>query len=43
MPLILVLYREKQANLWILRQSEFLDSQGYAEKPCLRVGSEEYV
>ena len=39
MPLILALGRQSQADFWIQGQpglqSEFQDSQGYTEKPCL--------
>ena len=38
MPLILALERQRQADLWVRGQqglqSEFQDSQGYAEEPC---------
>jgi hypothetical protein len=40
MPLIPALGRQRQADLWVRGQpglqSEFQDSQGYTEKPCLR-------
>ena len=39
MPLIPALGRQRQADFWVLGQpglqSEFQDSQGYTEKPCL--------
>jgi hypothetical protein len=39
MPLIPALGRQKQVDFWIWGlpslQSEFQDSQGYTEKPCL--------
>jgi hypothetical protein len=39
-PLIPALGRQKQADFWVWGQpglqSEFQDSQGYTEKPCLR-------
>jgi hypothetical protein len=39
MPLIPALWRQTQANFWVQGQSglqsEFQDSQGYTEKPCL--------
>jgi hypothetical protein len=39
MPLILALGRQRQADFWVQGQpglqSEFQDSQGYTEKPCL--------
>jgi hypothetical protein len=39
MPLIPALGRQRQANFWVRGQpglqSEFQDSQGYTEKPCL--------
>jgi hypothetical protein len=39
MPLIPALGRQRQADFWIRGQpglqSEFQDSQGYTEKPCL--------
>jgi len=39
-PLILVLRRQRQADFWVRGQpglqSEFQDSQGYTEKPCLK-------
>jgi hypothetical protein len=39
MPLIPALGRQGQANFWVQGQpglqSEFQDSQGYTEKPCL--------
>jgi hypothetical protein len=39
MPLIPALGRQRQADFWVQGQpglqSEFQDSQGYAEKPCL--------
>jgi hypothetical protein len=39
-PLIPALGRQRQADFWIRGQpdlqSEFQDSQGYAEKPCLQ-------
>jgi hypothetical protein len=38
--LIAALGRQRQANFWVRRQaglqSEFQDSQGYTEKPCLK-------
>jgi hypothetical protein len=38
-PLIPALGRQRQADFWVLGQpglqSEFQDSQGYTEKPCL--------
>jgi hypothetical protein len=40
MPLIPVRGRQRQVNFWVRGQrglqSEFQDSQGYTEKPCLR-------
>ena len=40
MPLIPALGRQKQADFWVQGQpglqSEFQDSQGYTEKPCLK-------
>jgi hypothetical protein len=40
MPLIPVLGRQRQADFWVRGQpglqSEFQDSQGYTEKPCLQ-------
>jgi hypothetical protein len=39
MPLIPALGRQRQTDLWVRGQpglqSEFQDSQGYTEKPCL--------
>jgi hypothetical protein len=39
MPLIPALRRQRQADFWVRGrpglQSEFQDSQGYREKPCL--------
>jgi hypothetical protein len=39
MPLITALGRQRQADFWVRGQpglqSEFQDSQGYTEKPCL--------
>jgi hypothetical protein len=39
MPLIPALRRQRQADFWVQGQpglqSEFQDSQGYTEKPCL--------
>jgi hypothetical protein len=39
MPLIPALWRQRQADFWVPGQpglqSEFQDSQGYTEKPCL--------
>jgi hypothetical protein len=39
MPLILALGRQRQVDFWVRGQpglqSEFHDSQGYTEKPCL--------
>jgi hypothetical protein len=39
MPLIPALGRQRQADFWVggqpVLQSEFQDSQGYTEKPCL--------
>jgi hypothetical protein len=39
MPLIPALGRQRQADFWVWGQpglqSEFQDSQGYTEKPCL--------
>jgi hypothetical protein len=39
MPLISALGRQRQADFWVRGQpglqSEFQDSQGYTEKPCL--------
>jgi hypothetical protein len=39
MPLIPALERQRQADFWVQGQpglqSEFQDSQGYTEKPCL--------
>jgi hypothetical protein len=39
MPLILALGRQRQEDFWVhgqpVLQSEFQDSQGYTEKPCL--------
>jgi hypothetical protein len=39
MPLIPALGRQRQADYWVWGQpslqSEFQDSQGYTEKPCL--------
>jgi hypothetical protein len=40
MPVIPALGRQKQADFWVRGQpglhSEFQDSQGYTEKPCLK-------
>jgi hypothetical protein len=40
MPLIPALGRQRQADFWVRGQlglqSEFQDSQGYTEKPCLK-------
>jgi hypothetical protein len=40
MPLIPALGRQRQVDFWVQGQpglqSEFQDSQGYAEKPCLK-------
>jgi hypothetical protein len=40
MPLIPALGRQRQADFWVRGQaglqSEFQDSQGYTEKPCLQ-------
>jgi hypothetical protein len=40
MPLIPALGRQRQADFWVWGQpglqSEFQDSQGYTEKPCLK-------
>jgi hypothetical protein len=40
MPLIPALGRQRQAYFWVRGktslQSEFQDSQGYTEKPCLK-------
>jgi hypothetical protein len=40
MPLILALGRQMQADFWVRGQpglqSEFQNSQGYTEKPCLK-------
>jgi hypothetical protein len=40
MTLIPALGRQRQADLWVWDQpglqSEFQDSQGYTEKPCLK-------
>jgi hypothetical protein len=40
MPLIPALVRQRQADFWVRGQpglqSEFQDSQGYTEKPCLK-------
>jgi hypothetical protein len=40
MPLIPALRRQRQADFWVRGQpglqSEFQDSQGYTEKPCLK-------
>jgi hypothetical protein len=41
MTLTLGLERQRQVDLWVwsqsgLLQSEFQDSQGYTEKPCLK-------
>jgi hypothetical protein len=40
MPLIPPLGRQRQADFWVWGQSglqsEFQDSQGYTEKPCLK-------
>jgi hypothetical protein len=39
-PLIPALWRQRQADIWVQGQpglqSEFQDSQGYTEKPCLK-------
>jgi hypothetical protein len=39
MPLMPALGRQRQADFWVQGQpglqSEFQDSQGYSEKPCL--------
>ena len=36
MPLIPAIERQRQADFWVWGQpSEFQDSQGYIEKPCL--------
>jgi hypothetical protein len=44
MPLISALRRQKQADFWVRGQpglqSEFQDSQGYTEKPCLKKNQE---
>jgi hypothetical protein len=41
-PLIPALWRQRQADFWVLGQpglqSVFQDSQGYTEKPCLAEG-----
>jgi hypothetical protein len=41
MPLIPVLGRQRQVDFWVRGQpglqSEFQDSQGYTEKPCLKI------
>jgi hypothetical protein len=38
-PLIPALWRQRQADIWVRGQcglqSEFQDSQGYKDKPCL--------
>jgi hypothetical protein len=43
MPLIPALGRQRQADFWVQGQpglqSEFQDSQGYTEKPCLELPS----
>jgi hypothetical protein len=40
MPLIPALGKQRQADFWVRGQpglqSEFQDSQGYTEKPCLK-------
>jgi hypothetical protein len=40
MPLIPALRRQRQVDFWVrgqpVLQSEFQDSQGYTEKPCLK-------
>jgi hypothetical protein len=40
MPLISALRRQRQADFWVQGQpglqSEFQDSPGYTEKPCLK-------
>jgi hypothetical protein len=40
MPLVPALGKQRQANFWVQGQpdlqSEFQDSQGYTEKPCLK-------
>ena len=45
MPLIPVLGRQRQVDFWVQGQpglqSEFQDSQGYTEKPCLKTKQEE--
>jgi hypothetical protein len=45
MPLIPALERQRQADFWVRGQpglqSEFQDSQGYTEKPCLKKNKEE--
>ena len=44
-PLIPAFGRQRQADFWVLGQpglqSEFQDSQGYTEKPCLQKSKEE--
>jgi hypothetical protein len=44
MPLIPALRGQRQADFWVRGQpglqSEFQDSQGYTEKPCLRKKNE---
>jgi hypothetical protein len=39
-PLIPAIWRQRQANFWVRGQpsleSEFQDSQGYTDKPCLK-------
>jgi hypothetical protein len=39
-PLVLALRRQRQVDFWVWGQpglqSEFQDSQGYTEKPCLK-------
>jgi hypothetical protein len=44
MPLIPALGRQRQVDFWVRGQprlqSEFQDSQGYAEKPCLKTNKQ---
>jgi hypothetical protein len=46
-PFIPVLGRQRQADFWVLGQlglqSEFQDSQGYTEKPCLQKPKYVYI
>ena len=47
MPLIPALGRQRQVDFWVQRQpglqSDFQDSQGYTEKPCLKTNKQTRV